>query len=216
MSREPIGSITPLEWRQVLDVARKLDLEQGGYWEARSGCVNLWCGPDDKPPGWPAELEIRRGGLGYPRAFVASISPEWPRDGSLDWSDRETQYAVVADVTLYEIDELHGGRYDPRYLRCEGDLEWVCGKWVPLLEAARSRVPKPLELRLGRTQGTCLSCSSSLHVIVEVLSSPWDNGVGDWQHYCPRCKTLTVPREQIDFFQRSGDGTIGHVLGVRA
>jgi len=196
-----LDAITPREWRAVLRAARELDLDRGGYWDGRSGAVNAWCGPEDKPAGWPAAVEITRGALPHPRSFVASCWLEWPDDGPIDWGTAHT-LPVVADITVYDVRDWRARRRrtDPGQRvtgRVPGDVAWLKRHWRQLLALARSRMPQPLNLELGELEGTCLRCGGPLRRIARVLSSPWRNGVGDWRHWCPRCRVLTIPAAEL-------------------
>jgi hypothetical protein len=214
-----LGAITPSEWRSVLQAARELDLNQGGYWDGRSGAVNAWCGPDDKPDGWPPDVEITRGALAYPRSFVATCWLEWPEDGPTRWDSGE-QLPIQADISIYDVRDWQQKRRrtDPGQRvtgRVRGDVIWLKRHWRQLLALARARMPKPLRLELGATEGTCLRCGGPLRRIERVLSSPWANGVGDWRHCCPRCQVLTLPAtEALARLADPAPGTVGYVFAV--
>lgn len=66
--------------RKILDVGRQLDINKGGYFDSRLGCVNIWCGPEDKPDCWDAE--IYPGALKFPRAFCGTLGWEWKGNGA--------------------------------------------------------------------------------------------------------------------------------------
>jgi hypothetical protein len=68
--------------RRLLKAGYSFDLEQDGHYDARSGCVNLWCSPDDKPACW--DWEITRGGLSHPREYVGALGWEWRDDDHAD------------------------------------------------------------------------------------------------------------------------------------
>jgi hypothetical protein len=236
-----IDHITPIEWRAVLRVGHDVDINKGGLWDARSGCVNIWAAPDDKPEGWPANVEITQGGLDYPRSFVADVSMQWPEDGPVNWDDREHRYPVVADITCYDLheawkatlrsataqalgrsstysfgavaDRMRSQVAHQRSYRCPGDVAWIKKHWATLIEAARAEVPKPLQLELGQPSGHCLR-GHVAYRIARVVSSPWTNGVGDWTDYCPTCKMLTATVEATDFTALLPPGAIGRVIGV--
>jgi hypothetical protein len=221
-----LGAITPREWRAVLQVAHELDLNQGGYWDGRSGAVNAWCGPDDKPAGWPAEVEITRGALAHPRSFVAACWLEWPEDGAARW-DSDQALPIVADITVYDVRDWQQRRRrtnpDQRVTgRVRGDVAWLERHWRELLALARSRLPRPLRLELGRTDGSCLRCGGPLRRIERVLSSPWADGIGDWRHWCAQCEVLTIPAGELLATMATGragvdgpeSGAVGRVFAV--
>jgi hypothetical protein len=238
--RVTLAAITPREWRAVLRAARELDLNHGGYWDGRSGAVNAWCGPDDKPAGWPAEVEITRGALAHPRSFVASCWLQWPDDGPVDW-DTDQALPVVAHITVYDVRDWQQRRRrtdpDQRVTgRARGDVAWLKRHWRELLALARSRLPRPLRLELGQTDGSCLRCGGPLRRIERVLSSPWadgppsgpadplgnPDGIGDWRHWCPVCQVLTVPAGELLAGMATGragvdgpeSGAVGRVFAV--
>lgn len=64
--------------RQLLAAGHAWDLERGGLYDARSGVVNVWCSPTDKPACW--DRPIRRGGLSYPKEYVGGLYWEWQDD----------------------------------------------------------------------------------------------------------------------------------------
>jgi hypothetical protein len=50
--------------RQLLATEGAWDLERGGLYDARSGVINIWCSPHDKPACW--DRPISKGGLRHP------------------------------------------------------------------------------------------------------------------------------------------------------
>src|SRR5262245_53382297 len=79
---------------QLLAAGRAWDLERGGLYDARSGVVNIWCSPDDKPACW--DRPISRGGLRYPREYVGSLGWQWQ-------DDRAALYVEAAPYALLEV-----------------------------------------------------------------------------------------------------------------
>ena len=67
-------------WR-LQEKARTLDLNEGGYYDGRGGCCNVWCGPDEKPDVW--DVPIDRGALDFPRSFVGTLTWEWLDDSQV-------------------------------------------------------------------------------------------------------------------------------------
>ncbi len=80
--------------RQFLATGRAWDLERGGLYDARSGVVNIWCGPHDKPACW--NQPISQGGLSYPREYVGGLYWEWHDD------DQAELFVEAAPYTLLE------------------------------------------------------------------------------------------------------------------
>lgn len=67
--------LTSYEWRHLLQTSYALDLNKGGIYDGRGGCINVWCAPEDKPQDW--RWEITKAALNYPREFVGTITPIW-------------------------------------------------------------------------------------------------------------------------------------------
>lgn len=83
--------------RKMLGVGNLFDLNEGGYCDARGGCVNFWCGPDDKPNCWPGN--IQRGALKYPRDYVGAVYFNWINDD-------EAKLVIEADpFRLFDMEE---------------------------------------------------------------------------------------------------------------
>src|SRR5262245_32310263 len=112
--------------RQLLAAGRGWDLNSGGLYDARSGVVNIWCSPDDKPACW--DRPISRGGLRYPREYVGGLGWEWPDD------DHHAELYVEA--TPYALLERK-----PRRPLTEQDwqeiLAWLREKALGLIRLAR-------------------------------------------------------------------------------
>jgi hypothetical protein len=95
MRRESLNLAVDREFVQrLLATGRAFDLEKGGLYDARSGVVNVWASPDDKPTCW--SQPIRRGGLSYPREYVGALAWDWLDD------DRAELYVEVAPYALFE------------------------------------------------------------------------------------------------------------------
>src|SRR5947209_8574157 len=95
MRREKLNLTMDRDFLQrLLATGRAFDLERGGLYDARSGVVNIWCSPDDKPACWDAP--IKRGGLSHPRAYTGAIGWDWRDD---DWAEL---YVEAAPYELLE------------------------------------------------------------------------------------------------------------------
>ncbi len=79
--------------RQLLQTASEFDLNKGGYFDGRSGVVNLWAGPDDKPTCW--NVEITKGGLKHPRDYVGGLYWDWLSDDLASLYLDATPYALL-------------------------------------------------------------------------------------------------------------------------
>lgn len=64
--------------RKILSAGHAFDINKGGLYDARSGVVNIWCSPDDRPLCW--EVAVTCGGLDYPRAYVGALNWDWLDD----------------------------------------------------------------------------------------------------------------------------------------
>ena len=221
-----IDHISAALWRQVLRVADELDLEKGGYFDARSGCLNLWAGPEDKPAGWPEEVPITEGALSYPRSFVGSIHLEWPRDSS----DRALpeKLPVVLEICCRDVAEwcrTHPtsdgpslrsprklGQPHPETYRVKGDVAWARRHWRQLLDRAGELAPKLP--RLGPWQPVpdahCPRCG---HELARLLRPPAE--LASWRYFCAHCRTLTVSAEELPRLLESlPEGAIGVVGAI--
>jgi hypothetical protein len=70
--------------RWLLAAGRAFDLDRGGLYDARSGVVNVWASPDDKPACW--DRPITRGALRYPREYAGALGWDWRDDDRADLS----------------------------------------------------------------------------------------------------------------------------------
>ncbi len=68
-------TIEAKEWRTILEWGYDQDVGRGGMWEPRSGALNLWCSPEDKPSNWE-KVSIRPGSFPAPRERVAAFYGE--------------------------------------------------------------------------------------------------------------------------------------------
>lgn len=213
-------------WRQVLRVADDLDLERGGYWDARSGCLNLWAGPEDKPAGWPEQVPITNGALSYPRSFVGAIHPEWPRD--CPERDLPEKLPVILEVRCYDVAEwrrthpspdghsprssLRLGQLDPEAYRVKGDVAWARRHWRQLLDRAGELAPKLPQL--GPWEPTAdAHCPRCGHELARLVHPPAE--LASWRYFCTLCRTLTVSAEELPRLVESlPEGAIGVVGAV--
>lgn len=82
--------LTRYEWQALLQKSHDLDLNKGGVYDGRGGCINVWCAPEDKPTDW--QWEITKAALNYPREFVGTISPIW---------DEEVKHVTGFTITTF-------------------------------------------------------------------------------------------------------------------
>lgn len=82
---------------RILQTGQRYDIEKGGLYDARSGCVNIWAAPEDKPGCWDTEIEAA--GLDYPRSYVGSLDWEW---GEADIAELFVEAAPYDLLDKYE------------------------------------------------------------------------------------------------------------------
>lgn len=130
--------------QKILAVGHEFDVDKGGYFDARMGCVNLWCGPEDKPECWP---EPTQGGLNYPRDYVGGVSWDFNDDGKAEL------YIEVTPFTLAELNESRTERMfgSPRWDRVTDEHWDQCVEWC-------EKQAKTL-LRFARIHATSLGVS---------------------------------------------------------
>jgi len=85
------GSVSRSVWVKMLRIASDLDLDKGGIYDARSGCINIWVSPEDKPEDY--NFEINRGRLKYPRNYLATIYANYVNDNKVELYLTITNYA---------------------------------------------------------------------------------------------------------------------------
>ena len=79
--------------RRLLAAGHAFDLERGGLYDARSGVINVWCSPDDKPPCW--DVKIMPGGLSHPREYVGALGWDWLNDDQAELHVEAAPYALL-------------------------------------------------------------------------------------------------------------------------
>lgn len=109
---------------RLLQTGQRHDINRGGLYDARSGCVNIWCSPQDKPSCW--DVEIDAGALNYPRSYVGALYWEWEED----------ELATLrVEVTPYDLLDRHGRKGIP-VEAWEEILRWTEEKARELLALA--------------------------------------------------------------------------------
>jgi hypothetical protein len=88
-----LNRISATQIGRIRMIGKELDINNGGYFDTRMGAINIWCGPDDKPESW--EAEILPADLNYPRCIVGSL--EW------EWINNEAQLSLY--ICPYELQE---------------------------------------------------------------------------------------------------------------
>ena len=72
-------TVSPAEWKGLLDRSYELDLDKGAYYDGRLAAIQFWCGPDNKPLDWPGT--ITKGCLKYPRDYVGMVAGDRTKFG---------------------------------------------------------------------------------------------------------------------------------------
>jgi hypothetical protein len=126
MRRETLNLAVDREFVQrLLTTGRAFDLERGGLYDARSGVINIWCSPDDKPACWNSP--ISRGALTHPRSYAGALGWDWRDD------DQSDLYVEAAPYDLLER--------QPRQPLAERSwkeiLAWLREKALDLVRLAR-------------------------------------------------------------------------------
>lgn len=80
--------------QKLLDVGNQFDLEKNGLFDARSGVVNIWCSPDDKPSCW--NIEVTQGGLSHPREYVGALG--WD-----NYDEADDTWELYIEATPYTL-----------------------------------------------------------------------------------------------------------------
>jgi hypothetical protein len=94
MRRATLGVTVDREFlRRLLATGRAFDLERGGIYDSRSGVVNVWASPDEKPACW--NRTISQGGLRYPREYVGALGWEWRDDHRAELYVEAAPYALL-------------------------------------------------------------------------------------------------------------------------
>ena len=116
---QPFYSNRIFDYRMIQNmkrIAHQFDINAGGYCDTRMGTINFWCGPDDKPEGW--EADITEGALDFPRAYV----------GCVNWENGKLEI----ETAPYELMEQYQNKLPE-------NLYENCRKWlkVKILELIR-------------------------------------------------------------------------------
>ncbi len=84
-------TVSPAEWKGLLDHSYELDLDKGAYYDGRLAAIQFWCGPENKPSDWPGK--ITKGCLKYPRDYVGSVHGDRAKSGKY-----KLHFRIDADV----------------------------------------------------------------------------------------------------------------------
>jgi len=119
-------------WERILRIGLRLDLNKGGLWDSRLGCINLWVSPEDHPPSWKG-VPIYKGALSYPRGYLAGFYGEPKGDDE-----------VIIHLVIAPYDRV-GERFRLRAeeMSTEDELEWCLAKWKEIKEIAERELAPP-------------------------------------------------------------------------
>jgi hypothetical protein len=79
---------------EQLDIGQNPDPE--ALYDARGGCINVWCTPEDNPGGDWNKIKLTAGAHCKPSEFVGTISWEWDEKV-------ENVIALTIDTVAYEL-----------------------------------------------------------------------------------------------------------------
>jgi hypothetical protein len=125
-------TVSRATWEKMLRIARTLDVEKGGLYDARSGCINLWVSPEDHPPCWDG-VPMTAGAFPEPREYLGGIRAEMTED---------LKGAVLTlEVTPYDrMPQREIGKYPPPQ---EDEWEWISRKAQDLVDLAERLLEPP-------------------------------------------------------------------------
>lgn len=126
--------------RRMMEIGRERDINRGGYCDARSGCINFWCGPDDRPDCWPAA--ITQGGLNHPRDYVGAVYFEWEGDDRARLKIDVVPYRLQRDAARRAAvaGERRANEAPVSEVELATALDWVRAKTLDLLAAAQKEM----------------------------------------------------------------------------
>ena len=73
-----IKNVTAKVIWKMKEIAQEMDIDRGGHYDCRMGCINIWVSPEDKPKDW--EFPITKGALKYPREYLGELY--WQEDAN--------------------------------------------------------------------------------------------------------------------------------------
>lgn len=142
--------------KPALDLAHIMDIgnnpEMAALYDARSGCINVWCTPEDNPGGPWENVKMSAGAHCKPSEFVGTIT--WV------WDDAANNIiALEIDSSAYHLaDEMPKkfGNCSQAVAEMAGktsiynrtpDLEWVKQKAIELWKMANVPVTEYIPIR---------------------------------------------------------------------
>ena len=188
-------------WRLTVERGGELDVDKGGYCDAKQAAIQFWCGPDDRPQGWRG-VPINKCALNHPRALVGAVYTQFNEEGivTLHWLLYPYEKAAYLEGSESSFDLRHPvERYGT-----EDDLAWCRAKFAKLLEWARAEYDRRVPRYEGQVLETELHCPRGEEHSLVALDPPFHT----WEYYCLDCGALTCVRERLPEITAGSVGTI--------
>lgn len=122
-------------WTRMMEEAHTRDIDKGGYYDTRTGCINIWCGPDDAPLNWLLEkVPMSRGVFPEPREVVGTVKGETIGTGHVQLVLEVSPYSRI-DYELREgqrsgrLTNLNAREEKRRLMTTPNPDEWA---WIKL------------------------------------------------------------------------------------
>lgn len=122
---------------KILAVGHEFDVNRNGLYDARSGCVNVWCSPTDKPECW--DIPVSQGCLKFPREYVGGIY--W------EWNEPSDKFSIYIETTPYDLER--------KYKKVSQEQMESCLKWVEMQTRSLLRLAHVQETILGTCCPLC-------------------------------------------------------------
>jgi hypothetical protein len=188
-------------WRLVVERGRTLDIDAGGFCDAKDACIQFWCGPEDQPKSWKG-VPIHKRALHYPRALVGAVHTRY---GEEPMTLRWLLYPYDKAAYLEGVESSFNLRHRVERYSTDDDLEWCRAKFEELLDWARQEHKRRAPARYdGTVRATNLHCPCDPDHRVVVLDPPFYS----WEYYCLDCGALTCVREKLPTIKPGTIGTI--------
>jgi hypothetical protein len=84
---------------QMREYAKENDIDRGGLYDVRLGCINIWCSPEDKPEGWG---EPSKGMLKHARDFVGTLTVKNEKIFIIDTDEKNVEWLENKALELIE------------------------------------------------------------------------------------------------------------------
>jgi len=136
-----VGIVPQSTWLKMLAVGHSLDINKGGLYDSRAGCVDIWASPEDKPAGWES-IEITKGALDFPRSYVGAVCSE-PVDEYVKSGKWIGRFKLFLEVTPYDRWEKEGRKIRSEKDVLEGEWVWITAKAMHLLQLAETEIEPP-------------------------------------------------------------------------